>query len=68
MTAREVISRLKAEGWTARSGKGSHLIFRKDGRQTVVSNHRGGDLATGTLHAICKQTGWEFPPKRKGDR
>jgi predicted RNA binding protein YcfA (HicA-like mRNA interferase family) len=63
LTAREVIVRLRREGWTARPGKGAHLIFRLEGRRVVVANH-SGDVPTGTLRAICAQAGWEFPPRR----
>jgi predicted RNA binding protein YcfA (HicA-like mRNA interferase family) len=63
MTAREVIARLRRDGWTERPGKGAHLIFKKDGRRVVVANHRG-DVPSGTLRAICAQAGWEYPPRR----
>jgi predicted RNA binding protein YcfA (HicA-like mRNA interferase family) len=62
MTAREVINRLRREGWADRQGKGSHTIFSKDGHNAiVVSNHRG-DLPIGTLRAIVREAGWEWPP------
>lgn len=63
MTAREIMSRLRREGWMERSGKGSHLIFKKAGRRVVVSNH-SGDIPAGTLRSICEQAGWEYPPRR----
>jgi predicted RNA binding protein YcfA (HicA-like mRNA interferase family) len=63
MKAREAMARLRREGWTERPGKGSHVIFKKPGRRVVVSNH-GGEIPTGTLRAICKQAGWEFPPEQ----
>ncbi len=63
MTAREAMNRLRREGWMARLGKGSHVIFKKDGRRVVVSNH-AGEIPTGTLRAICAQAGWEYPPQR----
>jgi predicted RNA binding protein YcfA (HicA-like mRNA interferase family) len=55
--------RLLREGWAERQGKGSHVIFKKDGRRVVVSNH-SGEIPTGTLRAICAQAGWEYPPQR----
>ena len=61
MTPREAIARLTREGWIVRPGKGSHLIFTRGDRKTVVSNHRG-DIPTGTLRSICRQAGWTFPP------
>ena len=63
MTAREAMSRLRREGWAERQGKGSHVIFKRDGKRVVVSNHKG-DIPTGTLRAICEQAGWEYPPER----
>ena len=63
MTPRGVIARLRREGWGERAGKGAHLVFSKEGKVTVVSNH-SGDIPARTLRAICKQVGWEFPPQR----
>ncbi len=63
MTAHEAISRLRREGWSEAQGKGSHLVFRKDGKKTVIARHRG-DIPLGTLRAICKVAGWEWPPQR----
>ncbi len=63
MAAREAMNRLRREGWMAWPGKGSHVIFKKDGRRVVVSNH-AGEIPTGTLRAICAQAGWEYPPQR----
>ena len=37
---KEVIKRLKREGWEERRGKGSHLIFRKDGKMINVSTFK----------------------------
>ncbi len=58
----EAIRRLRREGWAERPGKGSHLIFRKEGNRVVIANHPG-DIPTGTLREICRQAGWEWPPK-----
>jgi predicted RNA binding protein YcfA (HicA-like mRNA interferase family) len=63
VTPREAMNRLRREGWIDRSGKGAHVVFKKDGRRVVISNH-AGDIPTGTLRAICKQAGWTFPPPR----
>lgn len=38
------------------SGKGSHVKVRHGGARSVVPLH-GGDLPTGTLHAILRQLG-----------
>jgi len=37
-------------------------IFRKSGKRVVIANHPG-DIPTGTLREICRQAGWEWPPK-----
>jgi predicted RNA binding protein YcfA (HicA-like mRNA interferase family) len=63
MRASEAIRRLRREGWKERPGHGSHIVFSKDGRTVIVANHRG-DVPAGTLRAICRQAGWEYPPKR----
>ncbi len=63
MAAREAMNRLRREGWMARPGKGSHVIFKNDRRRVVVSNN-AGEIPTGTLRAICAQAGWEYPPQR----
>lgn len=63
MTAREVISRLKREGWEVVHKKGSHQKFRhpeKPGYVTV-SNHPG-DIDPRTLRSIYEQAGWEREP------
>jgi len=74
------MQRLRREGFEERSGKGSHRIFRLDGRKVVVASHSGDTLGallrsipTGTLRQICKHSeiaerfaraGWEWPPAR----
>jgi predicted RNA binding protein YcfA (HicA-like mRNA interferase family) len=64
MTPREVMQRLRREGWAQRPGRGSHAVFTKPGRDMIpVPNHRG-DLKTGTLRSIARAAGWEWPPKR----
>ena len=60
--ATEAIRRLRREGWEERPGKGSHLIFRRAGKLVVIANHPG-DIPTGTLREICRQAGWEWPPR-----
>jgi predicted RNA binding protein YcfA (HicA-like mRNA interferase family) len=63
LTAREVMNRLRQEGWAEHPGKGSHVKFTKDGRMVVVPNHRS-DLKTGLLRAIHRDAGWPWPPGR----
>ena len=61
MTAREVMQRLRREGWAEQPGRGSHVKFRKEGRTVIVPNHPG-DLKRGLLQSICRAAGW--PPQR----
>lgn len=59
---REVMSRLRAEGWfVARKGPGDHLQFKhptKPGRVTVDAGEP--EIPTGTLRSIYRQAGWEW--------
>jgi predicted RNA binding protein YcfA (HicA-like mRNA interferase family) len=57
------MNRLRRENWTERTGKGAHVVFSKDGRTIVVSNH-AGDIKPGTLRSICRGAGWDYPPER----
>ncbi len=58
MNSREVIRRLKNDGWFEVAQAGSHKQFKhpvKPGRVTVVSPQR--DVPEGTLKSIEKQSG-----------
>jgi predicted RNA binding protein YcfA (HicA-like mRNA interferase family) len=60
MDSREVIKRLKSEGWKLISSRGSHHQFKhptKPGRVTVP--HPKKDLPKGTLKSIALQAGWD---------
>lgn len=62
MTSRQIISRLRSEGWGLVNTKGSHQQFKhpvKKGRVTVP--HPKKDVPTGTVKSIAKQAGWEWP-------
>jgi predicted RNA binding protein YcfA (HicA-like mRNA interferase family) len=57
---REIISRLKADGWQLVRSKGSHHQFKhpvKPGFVTVP--HPKKNLPVGTTRAIFKQAGWK---------
>lgn len=60
MNAREVIKRLKADGWFELKRKGtSHKQFKhptKPGKVTV-SDHKGKDIPRETLDSIEEQSG-----------
>ena len=56
MKAREIVKRIKKDGWYKVAQKGSHTQFKhpiKKGRVTVPMHK--GDLAIGTLKSIFKQ-------------
>lgn len=58
MTVRELLRRLRDDGWVAKTQKGSHLQLVhpvKKGKVTVPVH--GGDIPKGTLNAILKQAG-----------
>jgi predicted RNA binding protein YcfA (HicA-like mRNA interferase family) len=60
MKVREVLKRLKKEGWILDHQTGSHRQFVhpiKPGTVTVAGKP-GVDLPTGTVHSIEKQAGW----------
>jgi predicted RNA binding protein YcfA (HicA-like mRNA interferase family) len=64
VTAREVINRLRREGWAEREGKGSHVIFSKSDRVNISVPRHPGDLKPGVLRSIARAAGWEWPPQR----
>jgi len=61
MKAKEVIAKLKADGWyQVKANAGSHLHFKhptKTGKVTVAMHNN--DIPKGTLHSIFKQAGWK---------
>lgn len=61
MDSREVIRRLKADGWFQVGQEGDHVQFKhptKKGRVTVV--HPAKDIPDGTLASIRRQSGLTF--------
>jgi predicted RNA binding protein YcfA (HicA-like mRNA interferase family) len=59
MTAKEILKQLKADGWTEKSQRGSHLQLvhpTKPGKVTVPM-HSGKDLDPKTANSILKQAG-----------
>ncbi len=57
MTGKDVIGKLKANGWTLDRIHGSHHILTKDRRAVPVPVHGSRDLGAGLLAAIQRQTG-----------
>jgi len=59
MNSREVIRRLKQDGWILVRTKGSHHQFKHPEKPGLVTvPHPKRDLPTGTLKAIFKAAGW----------
>lgn len=64
MRAREVLQKLKADGWCEDSQKGSHLHLihpTKPGKVTVPV-HGGKDISPMTLRLIERQSGLRLRP------
>lgn len=60
MTAREVIKKLKKDGWYSVGHTGGHQHFKhatKPGKVTVAMHK--GDIGKMNLHSIFKQAGWK---------
>ena len=58
MTAKDLIKILKADGWTEKSQRGSHLQLvhpKKSGKVTIPVH--AGDLDIKTYNSILKQAG-----------
>jgi predicted RNA binding protein YcfA (HicA-like mRNA interferase family) len=58
MKVKDLLKRLKDDGWNIKNQKGSHVQMMhptKKGKVTV-SNH-SGDIPIGTLKSILKQAG-----------
>ncbi|MYF06830.1 MAG: type II toxin-antitoxin system HicA family toxin [Rhodospirillaceae bacterium] len=56
--SRDIVKRLKAEGFELVSVKGSHHKFRKCAI-TVVVPHPKKDLPVGTARSIARRVGWD---------
>jgi mRNA interferase HicA len=58
VTSQEFKRWLTKEGCTFESGKGGHLIVRRDGKMSVLPMHgRKKDLGTGLVNSIKKSLG-----------
>lgn len=66
MDSREIILRLRADGWFEVAHRGSHKQFKhptKQGRVTVV--HPRKDIPAGTLRSIERQAGLKLGGERR---
>lgn len=58
MRSADLIKLLEEAGWTLRSVKGSHHVFRHPNRSGHVSvPHPKKDLGAGLVHKLLKQAG-----------
>jgi predicted RNA binding protein YcfA (HicA-like mRNA interferase family) len=58
--SRDIISRLRQDGFEQISVRGSHHKFvHRQLRRMVIVPHPKADLPPGTVHAIYKQAGWK---------
>ncbi len=58
---REVLARLREDGWALDRVRGSHHIFRhptKPGTVTIAYDQEGDEIPIGTLRSIEKRAGW----------
>lgn len=57
--SRDIIRRLKADGFELVSVRGSHHKFRqaRSGKIVIVTHPRK-DIPSGTIHSIYMQAGW----------
>jgi predicted RNA binding protein YcfA (HicA-like mRNA interferase family) len=65
MNSREIIAKLKGDGWELVHIRGSHHQDKhpdKPGRVTVP--HPKKDLPVGTLRSIYRQAGWSWSEKK----
>ena len=61
MKVRDMLKKLRAEGWTVRNQEGSHRQFvhpTKPGKVTVAG-HESEEIPPKTLKSIMKQAGTE---------
>lgn len=54
---RQVLRRLRREGWELESGKGSHVVARKGGRMVTVPTAKK-EKPIGTYRNIARGAGW----------
>ena len=57
MTGKDVIAKLKADGWQLNRINGSHHILTKGGIAVPVPVHGSRDIGAGLIAAIQRQTG-----------
>lgn len=63
-SSKDVVKRLRAEGWAQVSQEGSHAKFKHPGKtgHVIVALPRR-EIPIGTLKSIFHQAGWPWPPR-----
>ncbi len=62
-TSREIIRRLRADGWQLVRTRGSHRQYRRPGKPGLVTvPHPKRTIAIGTMRNIFRKAGWNWPP------
>ncbi|NOQ64964.1 MAG: addiction module toxin, HicA family [Methyloprofundus sp.] len=60
MKSRDIIKRLKRDGWVLHHVKGDHHQFKHPKKSAKVTvPHPNKDIAIGTLKSIYRQAGWK---------
>lgn len=60
MNSKDIIKRLKKDGWVKAGGKGDHEKFKHPTQKGhVVVPHPRKDIRIGTLKSIYRQAGWD---------
>lgn len=61
MNSREIISRLKQDGWELVNVRGSHHQYKHPQKKNKITvPHPKKDLPIGTLKSIFKLAGWDW--------
>lgn len=55
---REILRRFRSEGWEERTGRGSHVVFRKNGVTISVPASKR-EVPLRTYRRIAKDAGWD---------
>lgn len=59
MTGKQLVKKMRKDGWVVMRIEGSHYIMRKDGKSIPVPVHANTDLRPGTLNSILKEAGYK---------
>ena len=57
MSSKELLKKLKKDGWIEERVEGSHHVLKKGDRTEVIPVHGNKDIPKGLLNAILKRTG-----------